>query len=145
MHHAKIVSNAVAGLHEDLQQEQTQIDTPTIVQVPVDHVSNTVQITHKQLATQIQQMQSMIQTIQMHYNAVPHGTIQDYGGRGYQGNQSSYCVRGRCGTQNNSNWCGGRGGRANSNIKHYCCTHIMYAHPRKDCRTPSDGHQKDAV
>ena len=47
MHHANMVRNVVAGLQEALQQEQTQTETPTSVQVPVDHVANAVQSTQK--------------------------------------------------------------------------------------------------
>ena len=71
-------------------------------------------------------MQPMMQTIHMHYNAVPLGTLQDYGGRqyyvgrGYHSNQSSYRGRGGRGAQKNKNWRGGRGGRANSNLTQYC-------------------------
>ena len=35
---------------------------------------------------------------------------------------------------------GGRIGRTNSNLTHYCWTHIMCAHPGKDYRKPADGH-----
>ena len=62
----------------------------------MDHVDNAVQNTQYQLATQLQQMQSIIQAMQMQFTAAPHGTgqyygrRQDYGGRGYNGNQSNY-------------------------------------------------------
>ena len=71
-----MVRDVVAGLQEALQQEQTQTETPTGVQAPVYHVANAVQSTQKQLATQLHKMKEMMQTIQMHYNAVPHGTRQ---------------------------------------------------------------------
>ena len=90
MHHSNMVCDVVAGLQEALQQDQTQTENLTSVQVPVDHVDNTLQSTHKQLATQLQKMQLMMQTMQMHYNSVQCGTHQDYGGRGYHGKQSSY-------------------------------------------------------
>ena len=51
------------------------------MQEPVGHVENAVQITQQHLDKQLHQMQSMMQTMQMHYNEVPHGTSQDYGGR----------------------------------------------------------------
>ena len=38
------------------------------VQAPVDHVANAVQNNQQQFATQLQKMQLMMQTIQMHYN-----------------------------------------------------------------------------
>ena len=50
-------------------------------------------------------MQSMMQTMHIHYNSVPHGkrqdygALQDYGGRGYHRNQSSYRSRGGCRAQ----------------------------------------------
>ena len=63
IYYANMVRDIVAGLQESLQQDQTQMETPTIMQAPVDHVANVVQITHQQLATQLQQIQSMIQTM----------------------------------------------------------------------------------
>ena len=74
MHHANMVCDVVAGLQEDLHQEQTHTETLTSMKAPVDHVANAVQSNHQQLATQLQKIQSMMQTMQMHYNAVPHGT-----------------------------------------------------------------------
>ena len=97
----------------------------------------------------MKQMQVMIQSMQ--YAAAPHVTgqyyrgRQDYGGRGYHSNKSSYLGLGGHGTQNNRNWHGGRGGQANSNFTHYCWTHVMCDHPGKDCRTPADGHQNNKV
>ena len=64
--HAKMVRNVVTGLHEALKQEKTQTETLTSVQASVDHVTNAVQITQQQLATQLQQMQLTIQTMHMH-------------------------------------------------------------------------------
>ena len=96
MHRANMVRGVVSGIHESLQKYQAQTENPTIVQAPVDHVANVVQKTQKKLATQLQQMKLMMQTTHMNYNAVPHGTRQDYGiyqyyvGRGYHDNQSSY-------------------------------------------------------
>ena len=37
----------------------------TVIEAPVDHVANVVQNTQKQLATQIQKNQSMIQEIKL--------------------------------------------------------------------------------
>ena len=85
-----MVRDVVAGIQEALQQEHTQMETPASMQAPVYHVANAVKSTQQQLATQLQQMQSMMQNMHLHYNAVPHGTHQDYVVRGYQGNQSSY-------------------------------------------------------
>ena len=56
----------------------------------MDHVDDAVQSTQQQLATQLQQIQLMMQTMQMHYNAGPHVTLQYYGGCGYHSNQPSY-------------------------------------------------------
>ena len=122
MHHSNMVRDVVVGLQEALQQYQDQTDTLTIVQGPVDHIFNAMQNTQQQLDTHLHKMQLMMQTMQMHYNAVPHGTrqdyggLQDYGGRGYHGNQLSYRGRGERGAKNNRNWCRGCGGRANINL-----------------------------
>ena len=127
------------------------METPAVVQEPVAYVANAVQNTHKELSTQLQQIQLMMQAMQMQITAVPHVTRQDYGGRqdyvghGYHSNQSSYRGRGGRGSQNNGNWRVGHGGRANSILTHYCLTHGMCAHLGNDCRTPADGHQKDLV
>ena len=56
IYHANVVCDVVSGLQEALQQEQNQTETPTSVQAPVDHVSNAVQITQQQLATQLQKI-----------------------------------------------------------------------------------------
>ena len=90
MDHTNMVRGVVAGLKEALQQYHTHMETLTSVQAPVDHVTNVVQRTHQQLATQQHKMKSMMQTMQMHYNAVPNGTRQDYGVKGYHGNPLSY-------------------------------------------------------
>ena len=88
----------------------------------MNRVVNKVQSTQQQLVTQLQEMQVMMQAIQMQYAAAPYEIqqdyvgLQDYVGRVYQGNQSSYHIQGVHGKQNISSWCGGRGGRANSNI-----------------------------
>ena len=124
MHHAKIVRDVVAWLQKALQQDQIQTETPTLVQAPVDHVTNAVRNTQQHLYTQMHQMKAMMKSMQMQYAAAPHskrqyyGGLQDYGGRGYHGNQSSYCGQGEHGAQNNWNWRGGRGGQTNSNFKH---------------------------
>ena len=92
--------------------------------MPVDHVSNAVQNTQQQLATQLHKIQAMIQTMQMQYAVAPqvarqyYGCLQDYIGRGYQGHQSNYRGQGGRDAQHNRNWRGGRGGRVNSNLKH---------------------------
>ena len=47
MHHANMMRDIIAGIEEDLQQEQSQTDTPTVVPALVDHVANTAQNTQK--------------------------------------------------------------------------------------------------
>ena len=81
MHNANMVRDIVAGLHEALQQEKSQMETPEVVPAPVDHVDNTVQNTQQQLAPQMQQMQAMMQEMNMQYAAAPQGAHQEYGGR----------------------------------------------------------------
>ena len=90
IHHSNMVRDLIAELQESLQQEKTQTKTLTSVQAPVDHVANAVQSNQKQLSTQLQKIQPMMQTMQINYNAVPHGTRQEYCGRRYHGNPSSY-------------------------------------------------------
>ena len=63
MHHANMVHNVVSGLKEALKHDQAQTETQAVVQVPVDHVANAVQNTQQQWATQLQQMQSMMQAM----------------------------------------------------------------------------------
>ena len=71
VHHANMVWYVVTGLQEALQQDQSPTENKTTVQEPIDHVANVVQITQKQLATQLQQMQEMMQAIQIQYSAAP--------------------------------------------------------------------------
>ena len=63
MHHAIMVRDVVAGLQKILQQEQVLAENPAVIEEPVDHMANAVQNTHQQLATQLQQMYSMTQTM----------------------------------------------------------------------------------
>ena len=58
-----MVHNVVSGLKEALKHDQAQTETQAVVQVPVDHVANAVQNTQQQWATQLQQMQSMMQAM----------------------------------------------------------------------------------
>ena len=117
----------------------------------MNRVVNKVQSTQQQLATKLQEMQVTMQVIQMQYAAAPNETHQDYGGlqdyvgRGYQGNQSSYQIQGVHSKQNSSNWCRGRGGRATINLKPYYWTHRICAHLGKYFRTSEDGQQKYTV
>ena len=71
-----MVRDVVAGIQEALQQDQDQRETPTFVRAPVYHVVNAMQNTQKQLATQLQQMQAMMQAMHIQYAAESHGTRQ---------------------------------------------------------------------
>ena len=102
---------------------------------------NTVQNTQQQLATQLQQIQGIMQAIQIQYVAVPQNAHQDHGGHGYHGGHTNYCGQGRRSTQRRLNWQDGCGGHVNSDITHYCCTHVMCSHPGKYCRTPLEGQR----
>ena len=46
-----------------MYQEQVQTETLMVVQSPVYHAANEVKNTHRQLATQMQQMQVMMQSM----------------------------------------------------------------------------------
>ena len=65
IHHTNIVCEVVAGLQEVLQQEKVTIEHLTVVESPIDYVDNAVKKTQQQLATQLQQIQAMIQATQM--------------------------------------------------------------------------------
>ena len=116
MNHANVVHAVVVGLQEAFQQDQVHTETSAVVQAPVDYVANAIQNTQQHLSTQLQQMQAMMQSMQIKYDAAPHDTHQEYGGsqycegRVYHVNQSSYRVQGGRGTQNNGNWRVVRGG-----------------------------------
>ena len=69
MHHANMVRNVVAGLHEVLHQEQAPTENVTTVPEPVDHVENTLQRTQQQLSTKLHKIQEMIKAMQMQYAA----------------------------------------------------------------------------
>ena len=60
MHNANMVQDEVAGLQEVLYQEQFPTDNPKVIEEPFNHVSDAVQNTQQQLATQLQQMQEMM-------------------------------------------------------------------------------------
>ena len=119
------------------------MDNLTAIEEPVDHVANAVKNTQQQLSIELKQMQAMMQVIQMQYAAVPQNSHQDYGGRGYHRGHSNYRGQGGRGTQHRGNWRGGRGGRVNSYLTHYCYTHGMCAHQGKYCRNPAEEHKKD--
>ena len=78
MHHANMVRNMVAELQKALQQEQSPTENATTIPERVDHVPNAVQSTQKNLATQLQQTQAIIQTMQMKYSAAPQHAHQEY-------------------------------------------------------------------
>ena len=136
MYHANMVRDVVAGLQEVLHQEQVPMENPALIEEPVDHVANQVQKTQKQLATQLQQTQEMIQEMQIQYAAGPHNARQDYGGLRYHIGHTNYCGQGGRGAKLRVNWWDGRGGRINRDITHYCWTHGMCAHQGKHCRNP---------
>ena len=73
MHHANMVRNFVEGIQEALKKKQVQTETPTVVQALAYHVANAVQKNQQQLATQLQQIQAMMQAMQMKYSAVHQG------------------------------------------------------------------------
>ena len=113
-----MVRGVVAGLQEDLKQEQVQTETPMVLQAPVDHVANAVQNIQKQLDTQLQKTQAMIQEMQMQYAAGPQNAHQDYGGRRYHGGHANYCGQGVCGAQRRVNWRGCCSGCVNRDLTH---------------------------
>ena len=51
MHHTFMVRNVFAGLKRASQQDQSQTETPTVMQAPVDHVEDMVQNNQQQLVT----------------------------------------------------------------------------------------------
>ena len=77
-----------------------------------------VKITQQQLATQLQKMQTMMQTMQMQYSAAPQQAHLDYGIRGYNGGHNNYFVQRVRGAQRKENWQGGQCGWGNSDITH---------------------------
>ena len=77
-HHANMVRNMVAELQKALQQEQSPTENATTIPERVDHVPNAVQSTQKNLATQLQQTQAIIQRMQMKYSAAPQHAHQEY-------------------------------------------------------------------
>ena len=87
----------------------------------------------------------MIQAMQMQYAVELQNAHQDYGGRGYHSGHANYRGQGGCGAQCRVNWRGGRGGRVNRDLTHYCWTHGMCYYPGKYCRTPVEGHKKGAL
>ena len=54
MHHANVVRDVVAGLHEYLQKYQIPTENLTTMEEPNDRLENSVQITQQQLTTQLQ-------------------------------------------------------------------------------------------
>ena len=71
IHHANTVCNVVAVLQEVLQQEQAPTETPPGISERNEHVANVVQNTKQQLASQLHQMQTMMQAIQLQYSDAP--------------------------------------------------------------------------
>ena len=145
MHHANMVRDVVSGLHETLQKEQAPTENAINIPKPIDHVSNASKSTQQHLATQLQKMQAMIQAMHIQYAAAPQNAHQYYGGNGYHGGYTNYSGRGGRSAQLRGNLHGGKSGRCNSDLTHYCWTHVMCAYLIKYCRTPSEGHKKDVV
>ena len=140
-----MVCNVVAGLQEVPQQEQVLTENTAVIEAWVDHVANAVQNTQQQLATQIQQMKAMMQLIQLQYVAGPQNAHQDYGVHGYHSGHAHNRSQGGHGAQRWVNLPGSHGGRVNRDLTHYFLAYGICAHPRKYCRTPAEGHKKDAV
>ena len=97
MHHANMVHYVVAVIQEVLQQGQSLTEKVTTVPEPVNHVENTVQRTQKKLATQLNQMQEMMQTMKIQYAEATQHAHQDNRGRVYHGRHTNYCGQGRRG------------------------------------------------
>ena len=111
----------------------------------VYHVENYVQYNQQQLEAQLQNMQTMIQAIHLHYVAAPKTTYQAYGFQGKYGGNNGFRGRGGRGYQRRGNWRRGHGGRASRNLNNYCWTHKMWDHPCTNWRNTSEGHKKNAV
>ena len=120
MYHLNIVRDVITGLQEVLQQEKSPMENLAVIEEPANHVANAVQNIQKQLDTQLQKTQAMIQEMQMQYAAGPQNAHQDYGGRRYHGGHANYCGQGGRGAQRRGNWRGGRGGRVNRDLTHCC-------------------------
>ena len=90
-------------------------------------------------------MQEMMQAMQLQYAAGPQNSHQDYGSCGCHGGHANYCGQGGRGVQCRGNWRGGRVGRVNRDLTHYCWNHVICAHPSKGFRTLAEGQNKDAM
>ena len=89
MHNINIVRDVVEGIQELLQQNKYPIETSVTAFEPHKHVANAVQSNQQKLASQLQQMQIMMQAMQLQYATLPQPTYQDYGGReNYVGKKS---------------------------------------------------------
>ena len=104
IHRKNMVCDVVSGWQEVLQQETVLTDNATVIEALVNYVANAVKITQKQLATQLQQMQAMMQEMQLQYSAGPQNTYQYCGGRGYHSGHANYRVQGGGGAQCKGNW-----------------------------------------
>ena len=94
IHHVNMVRNAISGMQEFLQQYQYPTNTLPVISEPNEHIHNAVQNTQHQLAAQLHQMQTMVQDMQLKYDAAPHPNHQYYVSRGYYGGQKHFCGRG---------------------------------------------------
>ena len=72
-----------------------------------------------------------MQAMHIQYSVGPQNAHQDYGGCGYHGGHVNYHGQGVHGAKRRDNWRGGRGGRFNRDLTHYCWTHGICAHPIK--------------
>ena len=114
------------------------MENMTVIKTPVDHEANLLQNTHKQLATQLQQIQVMMQAMQMRYSAGLHNVHKYYGGSGYHSGHTNYRGQGGRGVQLRGNWQGVPVGRVNRDLTNCCWTHGMCSHPRITA-----GHRKN--
>ena len=116
MNHAIMVRGVVAGIQEVLQKYKSPIKNLATVSEPHKHVANKVHSNQHHLEANLQQTQTMIQTMHLEYAAVLQPTYQDYGGCGNYGGNRNYQGRGGRGAQCRLNCRGGCGGRASSDI-----------------------------
>ena len=107
-------------------------------------MENAVQSNQQQLVAQLQQIQTMMQSMQLIYADAPQPTYQDYGSH-VTYIEYNYWGRGGCGAQLQGNCRVGCGGRASSDITYYFWKHGMCAHPVNYFRTPAEGYNNNVV
>ena len=86
-----------------------------------------------------------MQTMHIQYSAAPQHTRKVYGVSRYHGGNNNFCGRVVHGDQRRVNCKCGHGSWINSDFTHYCWNCVMFAHTGTDCRTPEEGHKKEAV